>query len=334
LLHVPAIIRVKEAIIAAAPVGDALKRALGGAQHANVITTVGRMALASGESGAAMDALKRLRELAPNYPELGRFGMDVALSANDLEQARSIVRGDATATAIVEAVRAYEQLDLKALKAQLPFLKGKERAEAILLGFEVQTGEQLLREDLAPNFKDSVWGLAIQVDSALYRGELSRAEQLMRDWNEPGSSAYLARKAQLTRYQGDAETALELARQGKPEQNPRAFREELLALVAAGRAKEALEIIKEKERSQVLGPLEGWMLSFIFGKARGRTAGLARIGQLPMPSDSTPIAVRVMAARAMNTSGDARGKSMVVLLEAVVPNHPELELARKDREGR
>jgi hypothetical protein len=143
----------------------------------------------------------------------------------------------------------------------------------------------------------------------------------------------LARKAQLTRYQGDANTALKLARQGKPEQNPRAFREELLALVAAGKATEALQIIKQKERSKVLGPLEKWTRNFITGKSRGKRAALATIGYLPMPGGDTPIALRVMAARAMNTAGDARGKSMNVLVDAVVPKHPELELAWKDREG-
>ena len=333
LRHVPAIIRVKEALIAAAPVDDALKRGLGGAQHANVITTLGRMALASGKSDAAMDALKRLREVAPNYSKLGRFGLDVALSTSDLEEARSIVKGDATSTAMVEAVLAYEQFDLKALKAQLPYVKGKERAEAISVGYDVQTGKKLLSEKEAAGFQDAVWGWAIQVDSAIYRGELSRAEQLLRAWNEPGSSPYLARKAQLTRYQGDAENALRLARQGHPERNPRAFLEELLALVAAGKSTEALQIIKQKERSQVLGPLEKWTTNLITGKSRGARAALATIGYLPMPDGNTPIALRVIAARAMNTAGDARGRSIIVLVEAVVPRHPELELARRDRDG-
>jgi hypothetical protein len=258
----------------------------------------------------------------------------VALSIDDLEQARSIVNGDATRTAIVQAVRAYEQLDLKALKEQLPYLKGRERTEAILAGLEVQTGKQLLTEKDAADLKDSVWGWAVQVDSALYRGELSRAEQLLRDWNEPGSGAYLSRKAQLTRYQGDAATALRLARQGKPEQNLRASREELLALVATGRPKEALQIIKNKARSKALGPLEKWMRHLVTGKSYGRGAALATIGYLPMPGRSTPVAVRVMAARAMGAAGDSRGESMIVLLEADVPKHPELELARKDLEDR
>jgi predicted Zn-dependent protease len=330
LLYVPAIIRVKEAMIAAAPAEEPLKRGLGGAQYANIILTLGRVALAGGKPSAARDALKRLRKVAPDHPELGRFGLDLALSTNDLGKARSILEGDSTSMAIVEAVFAYERLDPKALKQQLPLLQDKERAEALLVGLQVQTGKKLLSEEDAAEFKDCVWGYAIKVDSALYRGELSRAEQLLRDWNEPGSSAYLARKAQLVRYQGDAETALKLARQGNPEQNLRAFCEELQALVAAGRAKEALEIVKDKERSKVLGPLEKWTENFVTGKARGPKAALGTIGYLRMPNNSTPLPVRMMAARAMHTSGDLRYKDIDVLLEAVVPKHPELGLARKD----
>jgi predicted Zn-dependent protease len=334
LLHIPAIIRIKEAVIAGAPVDGALERGLGGAQHATVITTLGRMALAVGKSGAAVDALRHLREVAPNHPELDRFALDVALSTHDVEQARSIVSGDATCTAIVEAVLAYENLDLEALKAQLPYLTGKKRTEALLASLDVQTGKKLLGEEEAADLKDSVWGWAIQVDSALYRGELSHAGQLLRDWNEPGSSAYLARKAQLTRYRGDADTALTLARRGKPEHNPRASREELLALVATGKPKEALQIIENEDRSKALGYLEKWSRSFVVGKSRGRKAALATTGRLPMPGRSTPIAVRVMAARALSTAGDSRGDSMLVLLGAVVPKHPELELARQDQEER
>lgn len=330
LLHVPAIIRLKEASIASAPVDEALKRGLAGARYANLVLSLGRAALAHGKTAAAREALKRLREIAPNHPELGRFGLDLALSTNDPGQARSILRGDAVSMAIAEAVFAYERLDLEALKAQLPSLKDKKRAEALARAWEVQTGKQLLTESDAAELDDSVWRFPIQVDSALYRGELSRAEQLLKEWDEPGASAYLARKAQLARYQGDARMALKLARQGKPEANARALKEELLALVAAGRAKEALEIAKDDERSKVLGPMQKWMQNFVLGKARGGRAALGTIGYLPMPGSTAPIPVRMMAARAMFTSGDLRYKDIDVLLEAVVPRHPEFALARQD----
>jgi len=330
LRYIPAMIRVKEAVIAAAPLGDASQRSLDGAQYPNTILTLGRVALAGGKPSVAEEALRRLREVAPKHPELGRFGLDLAMSTNDLEQARSILKGDATSMAFVEAAFAYERLDLKALKAQLPSLKDKPRTQALMVGWEVQTGKDLLGNRDPAEFEDSVWGFPVQVDAALYRGDLPRAEQLLREWNEPGSSAYLARKAQLSRYQGDADSALKLARRGRPEQNLRAFREELLALVAVGRAKEALDIMKDKERSKVLGPLEKWTQNFVTGKARGEKVALTTIGFLPMPSGSTPIAVSVMAARAMYASGDLRYENIGTLLDAVVPRHPELKLARND----
>jgi hypothetical protein len=330
LRYVPAIIRVKEAVIAAAPVGEALARGLAGARQANIILTLGRVALTHGKSREAKAALKLLREAAPHHPELGRFGLNLALSTNDVEQARSILKGDATGMAIVEAVFAYERLDMNGLKAQLSLLKDKPRAEALLVAGDVLTGKNLLGAADKSDFEDSVWGWPIQVDAALYRGDLSRAEQLLQEWNEPGTSAYLARKAQLARYQGDADTALKLARRGKPEQHARAFREELLALVAAGKADEAFELVDNKERSEVLGPLEKWTQHFVKGKARGPRAALGTIGYLPMPGSSTPIPVRVIAARAMFTSGDLRYKDIDVLLEAVIPKHPEFALARRD----
>jgi hypothetical protein len=240
------------------------------------------------------------------------------------------VRGNAKSTAIINAVIAYEKLDLSALDSEQSALRDIPRAEALSVGAGVQRGERLLSEKDCAALKDSVWEPAIEVDSALYRGELGRAERALREWNEAGSSAYLTRMAELARYQGDAERALTLARRAAPEKNPRAFLEELQALVATGKASEALDLLKDAERSQVLGPLEKWTKNFVVGNAKSRGFARGTIGQLPMPSRRAPVSVRLMAARAMNTAGDLRGKSMVVLLEAVVPKHPMLELARRD----
>ncbi len=330
--YAPAVVRVKEAVIAEAPLADLLKRATSGARHPGTLLMLGRVALAGGETQQAETALQHLREVAPQHREIGRFALDLALSIDDLAQARLVLKDDTTNLAIVRAVRAYEQLDPEELQEQLPQLQDAARAEALLASAEVLIGKRRLGEKDSDRFEDAVWGWAVQVDAAIYQGELSRAERLLSRWNEPGASAFLARQAQLTRYRGDAETALRLARKAGPEKHARAAREELLALVAAGRAKEALTIVNNEQRRSVLGPLEKWMQNFVLGKAKGGRAALGTIGYVPMPQDGTPLSVRLMAARAMFTSGDLRYKSIDVLLEAAAPHHPEFALARLDLE--
>jgi hypothetical protein len=135
------------------------------------------------------------------------------------------------------------------------------------------------------------------------------------------------RVARLRRLQGkvnDALQASERALEGNI--TPALLLERSYDLIAADRAADARTLVGKYP--SVLGPLSAWLQAVIDASSKQEAQAKARVAKLELPPDATPLALRVMVAKALLLTGDKRAKPYI---ESLPDKHPELMQLTADK---
>ncbi len=304
------------------------------------IVRFGVVALQAGSGDLARRAALRAHAVAPDYPQLAGLAARVGLLEGRYEAAeRAVSVVDATRfqLALVHAVVAYEQADdrgaalaaraLGATGDQDPELRAVMLFEAVLRGDERPEADQL--QDLA--LPAVFWGELVAVDSALDSGKLDLARALARDWGETRRvpAPFAVRVARMARYSGDPQRAARLAHRalqaGDP--TPRGVVEAVLAELQLGHLELARSLLEAHVAT--LGAFHRWLDVLLLVQEKSAANARVRSSRLPLPRASAPLALWVLATRALVAGGDLRGREVAERLLEQHPDHPDLLEARR-----
>jgi hypothetical protein len=256
----------------------------------------------------------------------------VALLGGRIDEAQKAIEeldpGSAD-VAVVRAVVAYESLESSDLKGALealgnaavgPAFEALEAAPGIITGTAFPPPDKL-EEMAAP---DKPWGELIAIDAAIETGNLPLAEKLLGKRSvEALRPVHLRRLARLRRLQGKLDAALEASSAAAeagiamPLLLERVY--ELLAKDEVASAKQLAA-----KYPALLGPLAGWVGVLTDVASKQATAATVRLTKLELPPDESPIAVRVLVARALVVGKDKRAKPYVTALAKKLPKNPDV----------
>lgn len=298
-------------------------------------TALGKVAFGMGRDTVAERALSRVRALTERYPPASVIQAELDLLNGRFQAAKQAIDGAGSAVEAnaVQAVIAYERLDLKNLEKNLAGLDAA-RFAALRLAPGVLTGEAKPSADELASLGRSraLWASLVAVDAALDAGRLQLAERLIADFpTQNERPLMLLRSGRLKRYQNHLQDSVKLtalAYQAVPESG-RALVEHTFALVAAGRAEKALSVVRAKPPRDE--PEKGWLEGFLVGKKDGWVAGSIKIGFLRLP-DGERVALpwRLAVARALATAGDPRAYGYLEKLSQTAAAHPDLIAAKNE----
>lgn len=298
-------------------------------------TVLGKIAFGMGRDAVAERALSRARKLAERYTPASVVQAELDLLKGRFAAAKKSIdgAGSAVETNAVQAVVAYERLDLKTLEKKLAGLD-TARFSALRLARGVLTGETKPSDGELESLSRSgaLWANLIAVDAALDGGRIALADKLAAGWKATsGRPTMLLRVGRLKRYQshlGDAVKLTTHAYEALPD-NGRALIEHAFALVAAGRAEQALSITEDKP--PVGEPAPGWLEGFLVGAKNGWVAGSIKIGFLRLPEEEgIALPWRLGVARALAVAGDPRAYRYLEKLSETAPRHPDLITAKNE----
>ena len=302
---------------------------------------LGFLAIEAGDETLARKAALRAVSFSATYPRARTLAARVALLGGRIDEAQKAVEQlDPTSAdvAVVRAVAAYESLEPSDVDAALKALgeaqtshtfSGLAAGSGVLLGTKYPVAADLtgLRDPSVP------WGEIIVTDAVLDQGDLATAESVLgARTGEALRPVHLLRLARLRRYQGKAgDAASASARALEGNVTAPLLVERTYDLVAAEDAAGARTLIAKYPA--VLGPLSGWLAAFVDAHSKDKNeqaAAVARVAKLDLPPDASPLAIRLLALRALIVTGDKRGKPYLGALARRAPKHPEVQLAIKD----
>jgi tetratricopeptide (TPR) repeat protein len=302
---------------------------------------LGFLAIEAGDETLARKAALRAVSFAATYPRARTLAARVALLGGRIDEAQKAVEQLDPASAdvaVVRAVAAYESLEPSDVDAALKVLGEAATSHAfsgLAAGSGVLLGTKYPLAADVPALKDpSVpWGEIVVVDAALDQADLTGAESVL--GGRTGESlrpVHLLRLARLRRYQGKAAEAVAAsARALEGNVTAPLLVERTYDLVAGDDPGAARTLIAKYPA--VLGPLSGWLAAFVdaHGKDKGEQAqAIARVAKLDLPPDASPLAIRLLALRALVATGDKRAKPYLGMLARRAPKHPEVQLAIKE----
>jgi predicted Zn-dependent protease len=310
----------------------AIDSAIGLAMTPALAAGLGFLAIEAGDEVVARKAALRALQFSGVYPRARTLAARVALLGGRIDEAQKAIEEldpGSTEVAVVRAVVAYESLESADLKGALeslgnsavgPAFAALDAAPGVINGTAFPKPEQL--EELAA--PDKPWGELVAIDAALETGNLALAEKLLGKRSlETLRPVHLRRLARLRRFQGKTDEALRAsaaaaeAGMALPLLLERVY--ELLAKDDVAGAKQ----IAAKYPS-LLGPLSGWVgvLTDVAGKQAA--SATVRLTKLDLPPDESPIAVRVLVARALMAGKDKRAKAYVTALARKLPRNPDV----------
>jgi hypothetical protein len=256
----------------------------------------------------------------------------VALLGGRIDEAQKAIEGLDPASAdvaVVRAVVAYESLETADLKSALealgnsavgPAFSALDAATGIINGTAFPSPSDL--EAMAA--PDKPWGELIAVDAALETGNLALAEKLLGKRSlETLRPVHLRRLAQLRRLQGKLDDALRAsAAAAEGGMALPLLLERLYELLAKDDVTSAKQLAAKYPA--LLGPLAGWVgvLTDVAGKQAASAA--VRLTKLDLPPEESPVAVRVLVARALMSGKDKRAKAYVTALAKKLPKNPDV----------
>ena len=303
------------------------------------ITRLGVVALQAGDPQLARRAAVRVHEVAPEYPPLSVLAARIGLSEgrlNDAEAAVASANAAREPLAYVHAVASYELIDvhgvdvatktLGALVRQEPELSALRLFRSVVQGDAYPETDQL--QDLA--VPSVLWGEVLALDSALDSGKLDLARTVVRSWGERAETLapFAVRVARLARYSGEAKRAARFASHAllHSDPTPRSLIEYVWSRLALDEIEPARAIL-DTHRA-VLGPYHRWLDVLVTKREANVPTARVRSSRLPLPRADAPLALWVLAARALVETGDTRGPEVLERLSTQHSSHPELELAR------
>lgn len=308
----------------------ALDRAIKVADTPALATSLGFLAIETGDEQLARKAALRALGLSALYPRARALAARVALLGGRIDEAEKAIEGlEATSAdvAVVRAVAAYEKLDAADLTTALETLGQAKDATAfaalaegprVLRGAAGLSAERL-QELAVPAIS---WGELIAVDAALDGGRVDLAETLLAR-RQVSAAAHLARRARLLRYQGKLDEALatsEAALSGTP--TPALLIERTYELIDAGKIDAGRALIAKYPAT--LGPMAGFLGVLLDVADKQPKQAAVRLATLELPPDEAPVVLRVLAARALTAGKDKRAKSYVAGLGKRLRTHPDV----------
>jgi tetratricopeptide (TPR) repeat protein len=310
----------------------AIDSAIGLAMTPALAAGLGFLAIEAGDEVVARKAALRALQFSGVYPQARTLAARVALLGGRIDEAQKAIEGldpSSADVAVVRAVVAYESLEVADLKSALealgnsavgPAFSALEAAPGVVNG-TVFPPPATLEELAAP---DRPWGELIAIDAALETGNLALAEKLLA--KRPLESlrpVHLRRLARLRRLQGKLDEALQAsaAAAGGGMALPLLLEREYELL-----AKEDVAGAKQlaAKYPALLGPLAGWVGVLIDVAGKQPASAAVRLTKLDLPPEESPIAVRVLVARALMVGKDKRAKPYVGMLLKKLPKNPDI----------
>jgi predicted Zn-dependent protease len=311
---------------------QSIDAAIGLAMTPALAASLGFLAIEAGDEVVARKAALRALQFSGVYPKARTLAARVALLGGRIDEAQKAIEGlDPTSSdvAVVRAVVAYESLESADLRSALESLGNKavgsafsalEAAAGVINGTAFPPAASL--EELAGPEKP--WGELVSVDAAIETGNLAFAEkQLAQRSVETLRPVHLRRLARLRRLQGKLDDALQASSASAeggmalPLLLERVY--ELLAKEDVAGAKQLAA-----KYPSLLGPLAGWVGVLTDLASKQAAAAAVRLTKLDLPPDESPIAVRVLVARALASAGDKRAKPYVAVQLKKLPKNPDI----------
>ncbi|MDF3068285.1 MAG: repeat protein [Polyangiaceae bacterium] len=306
--------------------------AIGVAMTPALAAGLGFLAIEAGDEVVARKAALRALQFSGVYPKARTLAARVALLGGRIDEAQKAIEGLDPASAdvaVVRAVVAYESLESADLKSALEALGNSavgsafsalDAAAGVVSGSAFPTPAQI--EELAAPEKP--WGELVAVDAAIETGNLPLAEKLLAKRSlETLRPVHLRRLARLRRLQGKLDEALQASAASAeggialPLLLERVY--ELLAKEDVAAAKQLAA-----KYPSLLGPLAGWVGVLTDVASKQAAAATVRLTKLDLPPDESPIAVRVLVARALMAAGDKRAKPYLGIQLKKLPKNPDL----------
>lgn len=293
---------------------------------------LGFLAIEAGDEAVARKAALRALQFSAVYPRARTLAARVALLGGRIDEAQKAIEElDPTSAdvAVVRAVVAYESLEGSDLKSALealgnsavgPAFEALEAAPGVINGSAFPAPDKL--EALAA--PDKPWGELIAVDAAIETGNLPLAEKLLSKRSvETLRPVHLRRVARLRRLQGKLDAALEAssAAAGGGIALPLLL-ERIYELLAKEEVASAKQLAAKYP--SLLGPLAGWVGVLTDIASKQAASAAVRLTKLELPPDESPIAVRVLVARALMVAQDKRAKAYVPALVKKLPKNPDV----------
>jgi hypothetical protein len=293
---------------------------------------LGFLAIEAGDEVVARKAALRALQFSGVYPRARTLAARVALLGGRIDEAQKAIEELDPASAdvaVVRAVVAYESLETQDLKGALealgntavgPAFSALDAATGVVNGTAFPPADKLV--DMAA--PDKPWGELVAIDAALETGNLAMAEKLLGKRSlETLRPVHLRRLARLRRFQGKLDDALRAsaaAAEGGmalPLLLERVY--ELLAKDDVAGAKQLAA-----KYPSLLGPLSGWVGVLTDVASKQAASATVRLTKLDLPPDESPIAVRVLVARALMTGKDKRSKMYLTALLKKLPKNPDV----------
>ena len=293
---------------------------------------LGFLAIEAGDEVVARRAALRALQFSAVYPRARTLAARVALLGGRIDEAQKAIEELDPASsdvAVVRAVVAYESLEPTDLKGALealgnsaigPAFEALEAAPGIINGTAFPPPEKL--EELAA--PDKPWGELIAVDAAIETGNLPLAEKLLAKRSlETLRPVHLRRLARLRRLQGKVDAALEAS--GAAAEGGIAL-PLLLERIYELLAKEEVAPAKQltAKYPTLLGPLSGWVGVLTDVASKQAASASVRLTKLELPPDESPLAVRVLVARALVVGKDQRATPYLTALIKKLPKNPDV----------
>jgi tetratricopeptide (TPR) repeat protein len=293
---------------------------------------LGFLAIEAGDEVVARKAALRALQFSAVYPRARTLAARVALLGGRIDEAQKAIEEldpSSSDVAVVRAVVAYESLEPTDLKGALealgnsavgPAFEALEAAPGIINGTAFPSPDQL--EMLAA--PDRPWGELIAVDAAIETGNLPLAEKLLAKRSiETLRPVHLRRLARLRRLQGKLDAALEAS--GAAAEGGVALPlllERIYELIAKEEVASAKQLAAKYPT--LLGPLAGWVGVLTDVASKQAASAAVRLTKLELPPDESPIAVRVLVARALVVGKDKRAAPYLTALIKKLPKNPDV----------
>jgi hypothetical protein len=302
---------------------------------------LGFLAIEAGDETLARKAALRAVSFSATYPRARTLAARVALLGGRIDEAQKAVEQlDPTSAdvAVVRAVAAYESLEPADVDAALKVLGDAQTSHpfaALAAGSGVLLGTKYpAAADIAGLRDPSVpWGEIVVLDALLDQGDLAGAESVLAGrTGDALRPVHLLRLARLRRYQGKtAEAVSASARALEGNVTAPLLVERTYDLVAADDTASARTLIAKYP--VVLGPLSGWLAAYVDAHAKDKNEqaqAVARVAKLDLPPDASPLAIRILALRALVVTGDKRARPYLGVVARRSGKHLDVQLAIKD----
>jgi tetratricopeptide (TPR) repeat protein len=309
-----------------------------------MLATLGFLGLEAQSDALASDAVAQLQQLDSNDASAVVLRARASLMSGRIDESISMIEkiddnekplSLPVQMRMIRAIAAYERLDLEVLRQVLAETEQSETPIPDLAALadapKALTGKDLPSvTGLGQKWQlTAVWGDLIAVDIALAYGDVKQATTLTDKWTElDDRPLHLLRLAKLRRYEQrhlEAQELCERAAELAPVV-PSLVIERTLALLSLNKARIAEEWLAKN--TQLSEPARAWLRALISAHFKGgRAVAAAALEKLTLPDENTPLALRLVAARALVTAGDGRGTEFVGELARSIPNNPDVRWA-------